>query len=97
MNAILDIQLSQERWRVNHRAYGTLAELGITNNPMPSPDGHYSLTITIPVETAATTYTIEAEAEGDQAYDSCGDFTLAVVAGVITKTADGNDDLCWKK
>lgn len=94
MNAILDIHLSQERWRVNHTTYGTLAELEITN---ASPDGHYSLTITIPVETAATTYTIVAVAEGDQAYDSCGSFTLAVVAGVITKTADGNDALCWKK
>lgn len=91
MNAILDIQLSQERWRVNHTTYGTLADLEITN---ASPDGHYSLTIT---DEGRTTYTIKAEAEGDQAYDSCGSFTLAVVAGVITKTADGNDALCWKK
>ena len=91
MNAILDIQLSQERWRVNHTTYGTLTDLKITN---ASPDGHYSLTVT---DEGRTTYTIEAEAEGDQAYDSCGDFTLAVVAGVITKTADGNDALCWKK
>ena len=93
MNSIMDIQMSQERYRVNNATYGTLVQLGKTN-PLVSSDGHYSLTITV---NTATNYTILAEAQGDQATDSCGDFTLTFTAGVITKTADGDDALCWKK
>ena len=99
MNSIMDIHLSQERYRVNNPTYGNLSQ---AKNIVPavsslaSPDGHYSLTVT---GNTATNYTIVAATVvgDDQANDSCGDFTLAFTAGVITKTADGNDDLCWKK
>ena len=93
MNSIMDLHLSQERHRVNNPMYGDLAELGKAD-PLPSSDGHYELDITVHT---ATNYTIVAAAQNDQANDSCGDFTLAFTAGVITKTADGTDDLCWKK
>lgn len=93
MNGILDLHLAQERYRVNNITYGTLADLGRAD-PEPSSDGHYQLTI--PVHTT-TNYTILATVLGDQANDSCGNFTLTFTAGVITKTAGGDDDLCWKK
>lgn len=93
MNSIMDLHLSQERYRVNNATYGDLADLGKAD-PLPSSDGHYELDITV---NTATNYTIFADAKGDQAIDSCGDFTLTFTAGVITKTADGTDDLCWKK
>ena len=95
MNANLDIHLSQERWRANNIAYATLVELGLAN-PLISPDGYYSLTV--PVNTA-TTYTILGTAQGDQVNDSCGNFTLAFVAGVITKSASGDEgnERCWKR
>ena len=93
MDSILNIHLSQERYRVNNATYGTLVQLGKTD-PLVSADGHYSLTITV---NTATNYTIVAAAQGDQATDSCGDFTLTFTAGVITKTADGDDAICWRK
>ena len=93
MNSILDIHLSQERWRANNIGYATLVELGLAN-PLISPDGHYSLTV--PVNTA-TTYSILGTALGDQINDSCGNFTLAFVSGVITKTAGGDDARCWTR
>ena len=100
MNAILDIHLSQERWRANNTTYGTLANLGLDDDAdgkMPSPDGHYDLTIG---DVTFSTYTIIADALGDQAKDSCGDFTLKMGAnggGIIDKEAGGDDNLCWTK
>jgi len=105
LNAILDIHLSQERWRANHTTYGLLGnpydpladpQLYLGPDPLISPDGHYSLTV--PVHTA-TTYTIigAVVAGDDQENDSCGDFTLTFTAGVIAKTAEGTDAICWKK
>lgn len=93
MNGILDLQLAQERYRVNNTTYGTLTELGRAD-PQSSSDGHYRLTV--PVHTT-TNYTILATALGDQANDSCGNFTVTFTAGAITKTAGGDNDLCWKK
>lgn len=96
MDAIMNIHLSQERYRVNNPAYGSLVNLNKTD-PLISPDGHYSLTIDDD-SLSATYYIITADAKGDQANDSCGDFTLEFDAGNIIKTADAdNDDLCWRK
>jgi len=96
MDAILNIHLLQERWRVNNTTYGSLADLGIATSPMPSADGHYNLTIG---NTGATTYTITADALGGQASDLCDDFTLVFNAGVITKsvTDPALAALCWKR
>lgn len=93
MNSIMEIQMAQERYRVNNPAYGDLTDLG---KAALSPDGHYDLSVTV---NTATNYTIVASTVSgdDQENDSCGDFTLTFVAGVITKTADGNDDICWRK
>lgn len=93
MNAIQRIHMAQELFRANNPDYGAA---GTTTSG--SPDGHYSLSLVIPASPAnRTEYTIIADALNEQADDSCGDFTLAFNAGVITKTADGIDALCWKK
>lgn len=97
MESLIDLHLSQERYRANNPSYASLAQLGLdsdSDGKMPSPDGHYSFAIS---NVATTSYTITGTAVGDQAKDPCGNFTLAVAAGVITKTASGDDDLCWKK
>jgi type IV pilus assembly protein PilE len=94
INAITDIHLAQERWRANSTTYATLVQLGKAN-PMPSPDGHYNIAVT---SNTATAYSITATAQGDQANDSCGNFTLAFNAGTITKTtSSGVADQCWRK
>ena len=94
MEALVDIHLTQERYRVNNITYADLSDLGYASDTIASPDGHYNLTVT---NHTTTNYTITADAQGDQVNDSCGDFILNFVAGVITKTADGDNDQCWKK
>ena len=70
--ALLDIQLNQEKWRANNSSYTTLANVW---SGTASLDGFYTLTVT----SAANTYTITATADGSglQANDAkCNSFTL---------------------
>jgi len=99
INTIMDIQLAQERYRANHPIYGTNVQLGFTN-PQISPDGHYSVVVSLPLLAAAkaTSYTITASAQNDQVNDYCGNFILTNTAGVIAKTVStGDADLCWRR
>lgn len=87
--ALLRIQVAQEKWRVSDTDYATLAELG---NPATA-DGFY--TIAVPVNTA-TGYTVRATALGDQLNDSvgstiCSPLELVVSTGGETKTPAA----CW--
>jgi len=89
IEALLRIQLAEEKWRVSDTDYATLAELG---NPT-TKEGFYS--ITIPVN-SATGYTIKATAIGDQANDSvngtsCSPLLLQITAGGETKSPAA----CW--
>ena len=91
MNGIMRIHMDRELFRANNPNYG------VSSNSN-SPDGHYILRLVVPASPAdRTQYVITADAQGGQADDSCGDFTLTFNAGVITKIADGEDALCWKK
>jgi len=93
MNAIMDIQMARERYRANNPDYGAAGTVTSL-----SADGHYSVSLITPSSPSnRTQYSIVADALGDQANDSCGDFTLAFNAGTITKTAEGENDLCWRK
>lgn len=96
MDTLMDIHLTQERYRVNNPDYGTPGTVTTT-----SPGGHYSVSLIIPAATAnVTSYSIVATPVpgSDQAKDSCPDFTLAFAAGTITKTTGGvADPICWKK
>lgn len=89
IEALLRIQVEQEKWRISDTDYATLAELG---NPVTA-DGYYD--ITIPVNTT-TGYTIRATATGDQLNDnaqgeSCSPLEIVVSAGGESKTPT----VCW--
>lgn len=90
INAILNLQLSEERYRSNNTQYGSLAQIGGSSS---SPQGYYSLTIT---NTGATTYTITATGQGNQANDTengtaCSPLVLTVSGTTVTQTPA----VCW--
>ena len=73
MLAIHQVQIAQERWRANHAAYATLAELGFAGN---SPAGHYTVSVGA---VAAHSYEVGASATGPQSRDAdCRQLGLAV-------------------
>lgn len=89
IEALLRVQVAQEKWRVSDTDYATLAELG---NPVTG-EGYYA--VEIPVNTA-TGYTIRATALGDQLNDesngvSCSPMELVVSSGGESKIPDA----CW--
>lgn len=80
-----DMQLLQEKYRVNHPTYGALADLG----PIP-PSEYYTFVVS---GTSATAYTITANAKlgTSQANDS-GCTTMAIDQGSTKSPPE-----CWKK
>jgi type IV pilus assembly protein PilE len=91
IRVLRDISLAQEKYRANHDKYGTIAQVwgGVTT----SPHGYYRLTIS---NISPTTYSISAQAVGDQASDresgiSCADLGLIANNGNITQTPF----VCW--
>ncbi|WP_006786796.1 type IV pilin protein [Thiorhodospira sibirica] len=86
--ALLRIQLEQEKWRANNASYGTLVNIGVSEN---SPEGYYTLTIT---NTSATGYTATANAKAgtSQANDTgCTGIVLTLNASGETRTPA----TCW--
>jgi type IV pilus assembly protein PilE len=85
--ALLQAQAAQERWRANHRSYGSLAEIGVR---AASPAGHYTLEV---LAADADGYVVVATAAGRQARDlSCR--TLKVTMnGATVSHASGSDAL----
>lgn len=84
--ALVQVQISQERWIANHRGYGSLAELRL---PARSNGGHYTLEVLAADETR---YEAMARATGTQARDSeCRHMKLVIEGGVATR-ASGPDD-----
>jgi len=91
VNAILAIALAEERYRSTNTQYGTLAQA--YNSVTASPEGYYTLSVS---GVTASTYTITATAQGNQANDaqsgtSCATLQLAVSNGTSTKTPA----VCW--
>jgi type IV pilus assembly protein PilE len=95
VQAIGDLQLRQERWRAEHAAYGTLAELSGTS--LNSSLKNYTLSVNDPP--IASGYTITATRKNDLANDpKCGNFTMTVAAGVATKGVSAGDvAYCWRQ
>lgn len=89
IEALLRIQVAQEKWRVSDTDYASYAELG-------SPSTLESFyTIEIP-SSSATGYTIRATATGDQLNDesegvSCSPLELSVSSGGESRTPA----VCW--
>ena len=82
---ILNIQLLQEKYRVNHPTYGALANLG----SIPSSD-YYTFAVS---GTSATAYTITANAKsGTSQANDTGCTTMAIDQASTKSPAE-----CWKK
>ena len=83
--ALLQIQMTQERYRADHEAYGSLAEIGAA---AASPGGHYTLTVATPTESG---FEVHAAAAGVQGADALCRHMKLVVDGLNTVYASGSD------
>jgi type IV pilus assembly protein PilE len=93
-----DAQLRQERWRAEHAAFGSLADIGVATT---STGGHYTISIpapsgncTAPAVAASTSnsYVLQAVATGAQASDTaCATMKISNLCGTISKTPA----TCW--
>jgi len=91
VNTLLSIILAEERYRASNTQYGSLAQ--VWSGVSTSPEGYYTIVIT---NVSASSYTISATGQGDQANDaesgtSCATLTLVMSNGTITKTPA----VCW--
>ena len=62
--ALMQAQLAQERYRANHRTYGSLAEIGVRSS---SAAGHYALSV---AASGIDGYEVVASAVGPQMRDA---------------------------
>jgi len=90
---LLAMQLAEEKYRYNHTSYGNLAQ--VWGGVAASPGGYYTLSIS---NTSATSYTVTATAQGDQANDSqsgtaCTIMQIAIANGTQTQTPAN----CWQQ
>lgn len=91
-DALLRIQLEQERWRANNPEYtGDLSDLGLSSL---SDDEHYELTIS---DSSGSSFTATASPQGRQANDSrCQTITLTVAGGSADRDGSpGGEEECW--
>ena len=92
MNALLQLQLAQEKYRANHPAYAPdLATLGLSGN---SVQGYYSIALAAP--DPPSSYSATATPSGVQAGDTlCPRFVLNQEGPDMINTP--NASACWKK
>ncbi|HSW07909.1 type IV pilin protein [Aquabacterium sp.] len=99
---LIRVQQAMERWRSNHSAYtDSAADL---NTSLSSPDGHYTLVITL--ANSGTAYLIKATAVGVQASDTQCKFLTVAMSGtdlVYSSSSDGTsfvsspNNPCWAR
>lgn len=104
--ALGDLQLRQESWRAEHPTYGNMTGadaaagnfMGSVANVTAFNSNLKYYTITTSGNTA-TGYVLTATRKGQLANDpKCGNFTLTMAAGVITKgVSSGDADYCWRR
>lgn len=90
LNAILTLQLAEERYRSTSTTYGTIAQI---TGSATSAQGYYSLSIS---NVTASGFTITATGQGNQSNDtengtSCSPLTLTVSNGTVTQAPA----TCW--
>jgi len=94
-DALLQVQLAQEKYFLSNNAYGTLANLNIPDLKL-SGTNYYTLNsyykVTLPTQTS-TTFTAKADANGGQHNDGHCDYFQITDTGAKTAT---NAD-CWNK
>jgi type IV pilus assembly protein PilE len=83
--ALLQVQMVQERYRADHEAYGSLADIGAA---AVSPAGHYTLTVASNTESG---FEVRAAASGAQSADPHCRHMKLVVDGLNTVYASGAD------
>ena len=93
-DALLMIQLAEEKWRANNSAYGSLTDLGLSD-PFTSANNHYSVTITT-VSTPPSTYVATAMPTGVQATADtlCPSF---IVTHTGISAVQSYIDSCWNR
>ena len=91
VSALLQVQLAQERWRMEHLNYAAdVSNLGYTSSE--SPDGYYRLRVS---QANAASFVVIAEPMGVQQGDPCGTFAID---GNGPHYADGfADQTCWRR
>lgn len=99
--ALLQLQQHQLRWRADHPAYASAADLAA---PLNSPDGHYRLRVVAP---GPEGFTLQAEAQGPQGADTpCAVIGLRqhrAHTTLLSQSADGTDTAatpsrsCWPR
>jgi type IV pilus assembly protein PilE len=96
-DAILSVQLAQEKWRANNPAYtNAMTNFGYTGDAaQASAEGHYLVTVT---SAATATYVITAVPQGAQASKDteCANF-ITDQNNTQTISGSGSDTHCWKK
>lgn len=85
--ALMQVQIAQERWRANHRSYGTLAEIGVA----ATTPGRY---FTLAVENVGDDgYDVLATAAGSQSRDTVCRVLRLRLDGATVSRASGPDTL----
>jgi len=104
--ALGDLELRQASWRADNPQYGTMLQLfnNTAGNVTAYNNGLKYYTVTVSGPGAGGTpdganYTLTATRKGDLANDpKCGNFTLAMNAGVLTKGVSAGDvNYCWRQ
>ncbi len=90
-SVLMDARQKMERHYTKHYSYANPPAGSI---PVKAPVGGSQSYYTLAVTSDATTYTITATAQGDQASDGCGDLSINQ-AGVRT-AGEGSIDDCWR-
>jgi type IV pilus assembly protein PilE len=85
--ALMQVQAAQERWRSNHRSYGSLAEIGARD---VSSAGHYTLRV---LSADPDRYELVAVATGSQARDTACRHLKLTLDGASVTHASGSDAL----
>ncbi len=96
---ITRIQQAQEQWRANNSSYTD--DLGNTGLKVPAttPNGYYTLSVTLPATaaSAASEYTIRADAAGSQTADTQCAFLSMKSEGGKLKYDSTSAEACWSK
>lgn len=85
--AMMQVQAAQERWRSNHRSYGTLADIGVATR---TPGGHFTLQV---ADAGEDGYDVFATATGTQSRDTACRVLRLRFDGATASQASGADML----
>ena len=93
--ALTDIASRQERYFAEYNVYtATVTNLGLSNNL--SPDGLYTISLTVGTPTVTFSATATPVSTGSQASDaSCATLVLSST-GAKTSTGTASSSVCWK-